>query len=387
MSGPQRHPESAWITAVARTPITGRSRAQGRIGAGELAAGPVAAVAAGTRPAAVVLGNCAGPGGNLGRIAALSAGLGVQTPGWTVDAQCGAGLLAVAQAARHAVDTGRPAVGGGVESPSTAPERSLDGVPYAQAPMVPAGWDDPGMTAAADALAAARGISRARQERLALRSHALARVGTLLLPGDDGPRALAPSALSRFPAVTPGADPATAVTGATAARIADGAAAVLLVPGSVAAAATVAPAGPPGDAAALRPCRVVASALTGGDPALPGIGPVAVVREVLDAAGIALAEVAVVEVVEAYAAQVWAVLDELGLSAEAGAARADDWGVDPRVNAEGGALAFGHPWGASGAVAATHAVRRLQSCPPGSSALVACAVGGGMGVALMLEVA
>ncbi|MCR8676591.1 acetyl-CoA C-acyltransferase, partial [Micrococcus sp. HG099] len=135
------------------------------------------------------------------------------------------------------VDTGRPAVGGGVESPSTAPERSLDGVPYAQAPMVPAGWDDPGMTAAADALAAARGISRARQERLALRSHALARVGALLLPGDDGPRALAPSALSRFPAVTPGADPATAVTGATAARIADGAAAVLLVPGSAAAAA------------------------------------------------------------------------------------------------------------------------------------------------------
>lgn len=381
----------AWITAVARTPITGRSRAQGAIGAGELAAGAVAEVAAGAEPGAVVLGNCAGPGGNLARIAALGAGLGTHVPGWSVDAQCGAGLLAVAQAAQHAVLTGRACVGGGVESPSTAPERSRGGVPYAQAPMVPAGWEDPGMTAAADALAAARGISRTRQERLTARSHALALAGPLCRPDDDGPRTLTPAALARFPVVTPGADPATAVTGATAARIADGAAAVLVRPGpgpwpEDALARTDAPHAGPSYAPVLRPCRVLATALTGGDPALPGIAPVAAAREVLAAAGLDVADLAVVEVVEAYAAQVWAVLDELGLSAECDAA-GDEWGVDPRVNAEGGALAFGHPWGASGAVAAVHAVRRLQGCPSGASALLACAVGGGMGVAMILEVA
>ena len=117
-----------------------------------------------------------------------------------------------------------------------------------------------------------------------------------------------------------------------------------------------------------------------------------------------------IEVVEAYAAQALATLDELGLAGEPGGApegvvaeadagagdraaprprpgpRFDAWGVDPRVNAGGGALAFGHPWGASGAVAVVHAVRRLQGEPPGSRALVTCAVAGGMGVALLLEV-
>ena len=386
-----------WITAVSRTPVTARSRAQAHLGAGELAAGPVGEVAAGTHPAAVVLGNGAGPGGNVARIAALAAGLGVATPGWTVDAQCGAGLVAVAQAAGHAVATGRACVGGGVESPSTAPERSIDGVSYAQAPMVPAGWDDPGMTAAADALAAARGIGRARQESFAARSHVLALAGGLRLPDDDGPRRLDAAALARFRAVTPGADSATAVTGATAARIADGAAAVLVTPHSAVVRETdgVSTASVRG-VDVLRPCRVLSWSLTGVDPALPGLGPVSAVRDALDAAGRTLEGVAVVELVEAYAAQVLAALDDLGLTGASGtsapgasgpATAHDPWGVDPRVNAAGGALALGHPWGASGAVAVVHAVRRLQAEPPGAVGLAACAVGGGMGAAMVLEVA
>ena len=399
-------PQNLWITAAARTPITARSRAQAHLGAGELAASVVGRLGSGPGssedPAAVVLGNCTGPGGNLGRIAALGAGLGEQVPGWTVDAQCGSGLLAVLQAAQHASLTGASCIGGGVESPSTAPTRSIGGVPYAQAPMVPVGWHDPGMTAAADALALQRGIGRERQERFAARSHALAVSSETRLDGDDGPRRLDVRALARFTAVRAEAEPTTAVTGATAARIADGAAAVRVEP---------AHSKPSVGAAALgRPCRVVAGALTGGDPALPGLAPVAAVRRVLGQTGLGLEDLAVIEVVEAYAAQALATLDELGLAGEPGGApegvvaeadagagdraaprprpgpRFDAWGVDPRVNAGGGALAFGHPWGASGAVAVVHAVRRLQGEPPGSRALVTCAVAGGMGVALLLEV-
>ena len=404
-------PQNLWITAAARTPITARSRAQAHLGAGELAASVVGRLGSGPGssedPAAVVLGNCTGPGGNLGRIAALGAGLGEQVPGWTVDAQCGSGLLAVLQAAQHASLTGASCIGGGVESPSTAPTRSIGGVPYAQAPMVPVGWHDPGMTAAADALALQRGIGRERQERFAARSHALAVSSETRLDGDDGPRRLDARALARFTAVRAEADAATAVTGATAARIADGAAAVLVEPGRPgqwhAAPAGVGP-------EAVRPCRIVAGELTGGDPALPGLAPVDAVRRVLGQTGLGLEDLAVIEVVEAYAAQALATLDELGLAGEPGGApegvvaeadagagdraaprprpgpRFDAWGVDPRVNAGGGALAFGHPWGASGAVAVVHAVRRLQGEPPGSRALVTCAVAGGMGVALLLEV-
>ena len=399
-------PQNLWITAAARTPITARSRAQAHLGAGELAASVVGRLGSGPgsseAPAAVVLGNCTGPGGNLGRIAALGARLGEPVPGWTVDAQCGSGLLAVLQAAQHASLTGASCIGGGVESPSTAPTRSIGGVPYAQAPMVPVGWHDPGMTAAADALALQRGIGRERQERFAARSHALAVSSETRLDGDDGPRRLDARALARFTAVRAEAEPATAVTGATAARIADGAAAVRAEPDH---------SRPSVGAAALgRPCRVVAGALTGGDPALPGLAPVAAVRRVLGQTGFGLEDLAVIEVVEAYAAQALATLDELGLAGEPGGApegvvaeadagagdraapsprpgpRFDAWGVDPRVNAGGGALAFGHPWGASGAVAVVHAVRRLQGEPPGSRALVTCAVAGGMGVALLLEV-
>ncbi|CAM4048687.1 Acetyl-CoA C-acyltransferase [Micrococcus flavus] len=167
--------------------------------------------------------------------------------------------------------------------------------------------------------------------------------------------------------MTPGADPDTAVTGGTAARIADGAAAVLLEPGV------------PDTAPLARPVRLAGGTVTGGDPALPGIAPVAAVRAALDEVGWALEDLAVVEVVEAYAAQALATLDDLGLTD-------GDAGVDPRVNAAGGALALGHPWGASAAVALVRAVHRLQEQPPGARGLVACAVAGGMGVAALLEV-
>ncbi|MDO5635244.1 MAG: acetyl-CoA C-acyltransferase [Micrococcus sp.] len=369
-----------WITAAARTAVTGRSRAQAHLSAGELAAQVVAGVSTGD-PAeavgAVVLGNCTGPGGNLGRIAALSAGLGITTPGWSVDGQCGSGLLAVITGAAHAAATGAAVVAGGVESPSTAPQRSLDGVPYTQAPMTPAGWPDPGMTAAADALAEQAGILRSRQEAFAVASHAKAltarrrglHAGRLGQVPDDGPRALTRAMVARFPTAENEAEPDWAHTAATAARIADGAAAVRLEPHV----------GQPrtrevGDDTGLTPVRILASALTGDDPALPGAGAVAAMQYALQSAGTTLAELAAVEVVEAYAAQTLYTLDALGVAED-----------DPRVNAWGGALALGHPWGASGAIALTTLIHRLHAEPTGSRGAVCAAVAGGMGVALIVE--
>jgi acetyl-CoA C-acetyltransferase len=375
------------ILAAARTPVTGRSRTQGHRTADELAAPVLAHLAetTGQVPAGVVLGNCWGPGGNVGRLAALGAGFGTGCVGWSVDAQCGSGLVAIQQAADHVLRTGSTAAAGGTESTSTAPERTLDGVAYRQAPMAPAGFPDPGMTQAADDLARLRAIPRDRQDAFAARSHRLARRhGDLrsreIVPGlghDDGPRALGPEVLSRFRPVL-GREGST-VTPGTAARISDGAAAVLLVPESRVDRAR------PG---ATAPCRLRSWTLTGGDPALPGLTPVAAVRAALEEAGVGPGEVAAVELVEAYASQSLAALDELGLAGTgsvASGAEPDADGIDPRVNAAGGALALGHPWGASGALAVVRLVHRLDEMSPGALGVAACAIGGGMGAAIVLE--
>lgn len=326
----------------------------------------------------VVLGNCMGPGGNPARVSALAAGLGVEVPGVTVDRQCGSGLAAVLDAAT-AIRAGddRPRLAGGVESPSTAPVRSLDGVPYDRASFAPQGWPDPDMVRAAEDLAAADGISRERQDAHAARSHQRARaardegrfaaelVPVAGLTADDS-IGVAEPLLSRLPALFEGGT----LTAGTATRISDGAAAVAIVPRRLAGRA-------PG--LVLRGHAVV-----GCDPALPGIGAAPAVRAALDSAGADLGDVAAFEIVEAFAAQSLAVLDRLGL--------ADD---DPRVCADGGALALGHPWGASGAISVVRLFGRLvrgsapagtPGAPAGTLGVAAASVGGGLGVAAVFEV-
>lgn len=390
------------IAAGVRTPFTGRSRALGEVDEAQLAAAAVngAACRAGRTPEAVILGSCIGPGGNVGRRAALAAGLGTQTPGWSVDAQCGSGMVAVQQGIAHVAATGSAVCAGGVESPSTAPTRSLHGVPYARAPFTPEGHPDPDMLEAADELARRRGISRQRQEHYALRSHELARHQVDLLAAervsvprttgptsaeqpdpvrdDDGPRPMAPQLLARFPTLRESPDlPRTGsphngatVTAATTARIADGAAALLLMPGSPHSGETAPP--PAG------PQWTVRSAVTvGGDPALPGEIPAAAIRRACQQAGLGVDDLAAVELVEAFSAQVLACLDDLGL------AGGDE--VDPRVNAAGGALALGHPWGASGAAVVVRLIHRLAAAPLGARGVASCAIGGGMASALVLE--
>ena len=372
------------LVEALRTPIGTAGRSLARLTAPDLAAPLVTALADrlaghGIAPGDVrdvVLGNCTGPGGNVARVAALQAGLPVSVPGLTVDRQCGSGLAAIAVAAAI-VRTERGAVlAGGTESASTAPWRSwppeAGGQPvrYERAPFAPAALGDPDMGPAADLLARDCGVTRADQDRYAARSHARAvatqQVGGFdaeLLPvggvtRDDRPRARLTA--ERLARLRPAFRPEGTVTAGNSCGVNDGAALVTVVD-----AATHRRLGVPG-------LRVLAAATAGVAPDRPGRGLVPATRLALDRAGVTLEEIDVVELNEAFAGQVLACCAELGL--------------DPaRVCPEGGALALGHPWGASGAVLAVRLFSQLVRRPGGRLGLAAIAVGGGQGVAMVVE--
>ena len=333
----------------------------------------------------VVIGNCRGPGGNPARVALLAAGLGTGVPGVTVDRQCGSGQEAVHQAATAVLAGGADLVlAGGAESASTAPWRlarptTPAGLPvvYERAQFAPSEIGDPDMGPAAETVAARCGVTRQRQDAYAARSHALtlaaARAGAFdaeLVPvggvtGDERPRALTEAVLSRLrPAFVPGGT----VTAGNCCGVSDGAAAVAVVPESVRAAL-----GAPG--LALRGWVCV-----GLDPNTPGLGPVPAVARLLKGAGVELAEVGVVEMTEAFAAQVLACTDALGLDP-----------LDPlspdaeRVCPQGGAISMGHPWGASGAMLLVRLFAQMVRVDGPRLGIATCAVGGGQGLALLAE--
>ncbi|MFF0866501.1 thiolase family protein [Nonomuraea sp. NPDC003560] len=366
------------VVAARRTPIGTAGHAFKDVTVDRLAAPVIEAVAAEAgRPVDdVVLGNCMGPGGNVARVSALAAGLGHGVPGLTVDRQCGSGLAAILVAGQ-AVTAGEMdlVIAGGAESASTAPLRTPRGAdrPYDRAPFAPEGHPDPDMGPAAEALAGAYGISRARQDDYARLSHAKALAARAagafdqeIVPvggrsEDQRPRALRAASLARLPAAFV---PGGTVTAGNSSPVSDGAAAVALAP----------------ERAGLPGLRLLAGSVVGCDPALPGWGPVPAVRRVLARAGVDMGRVAAVEIVEAFAAQVLAVTDALGL---------DPLEADrDRVCAGGGALALGHPWGATGAVVVTRLFSRLvrAGAPAGTLGLAAAAVGGGLGVAALFEV-
>ena len=333
----------------------------------------------------VVIGNCRGPGGNPARVALLAAGLGTGVPGVTVDRQCGSGQEAVHQAATLVLAGGADLVlAGGAESASTAPWRlarptTPAGLPvvYERAQFAPSEIGDPDMGPAAETVAARCGVTRQRQDAYAARSHALtlaaARAGAFdaeLVPvggvtGDERPRALTEAVLSRLrPVFVPGGT----VTAGNCCGVSDGAAAVAVVPESVRAAL-----GAPG--LALRGWVCV-----GLDPNTPGLGPVPAVARLLKGAGVELAEVGVVEMTEAFAAQVLACTDALGLDP------LDQLGPDAgRVCPQGGAIAMGHPWGASGAMLLVRLFAQMVRVDGPRLGIATCAIGGGQGLALLAE--
>ncbi|NKX53877.1 thiolase family protein [Arthrobacter mobilis] len=327
----------------------------------------------------VVIGNAVGGGGNLARLALLEAGLPDSVPGVTVDRQCGSGLDAIVLACRLvASGAGQLYLAGGVESCSTAPLRahrlsSAPGAPdfYARSRFSPEAIGDPDMGVAAEAVAARWDVSRADQDTFALASHrraaAAAAAGVFaeeIVPAagiagsaaDEGPRGnLGPELLRRFPAAFV---PSGTVTAGNSCADADGAAVVLVA--SRAAAARL------GFGAGLG---FLAAGTAGTDPNFPGIGGGRAGARLLAGHGLRGADLDRVEFNEAFAAQALASLRMLG--------------VDPeRANLQGGALAFGHPYGASGAFLV---LRLLQQCRgrDGGISLAAASIAGGMGTAAL----
>ena len=369
------------VVAATRSPIGTAGRSLSGHTADRLAAPVLAATLArsGLAPdevTDVVLGNCMGPGGDVARSAALAAGLPVHVPALTVDRQCASGLAAIEVADRF-VRGGAPAVlAGGVESVSTAPWRhwppvdGADPVRYERAPFAPEGWDDPDMGVANDLLAQEAGVTRARQDEYAARSHARAVAARdagafadeiVAIDGvdrDDRPRATL--TLDKLARLRPAFRVDGTVTAGNSCGISDGAAAVAVVDE-----ATHARLGLPG-------LRILATATAGVEPHRPGRGLVPAVRAAVQRSGIGLDALDALEVNEAFAGQVLACCDELGL--------------DPlRVCADGGALALGHPWGASGAVLVVRLFHRLVTQRRGTLGLAAIAAGGGQGVAMVVQ--
>lgn len=339
----------------------------------------------------VVIGNAVGGGGNVARLAGLEAGLPVSVPGLTVDRQCGSGLDAVALASRLvAAGGGAVYLAGGVESISTAPlraHRNGAGDPefFSRAQFAPAGYGDPDMGTAAENVAGHFRVSRARQDEFALRSHqravAAAASGVfdaeiVPLPGgpgpdgtpevlpqvtaDDGPRrGLTAAVLARFP---PAFVAGGTVTAGNSCFDADGAAAVVVT--SVERAREL---------GARDGLLVLGTDTTGVDPRLLGIGAAAAGDRLLAGHGRTAADLGLVEFNEAFASQTIACLERLG--------------IDPvRANLDGGALALGHAYGASGAVLVTRLLAQARRAPvQGQLALALISIAGGMGTAALLE--
>lgn len=371
------------VVAARRTPIGTAGHALRGVDVVGLAAPVLAALLADVRGLGlptpiedVVLGNVVGPGGNPARVAALAAGLGEQVPGVTVDRQCGSGQEAVHQGAAAVLAGAGLVLAGGVESASTAPTRTWpSGTTYDRAPFAPADLGDPDMGQAAEDVAERCGVTRERQDAYALRSHrstvAAAEHGAFDVEmvavagvlADERPRPrMSAELLARLPSAF---RPGGTVTAGNACGVSDGAAAVALVPEELRA-------GVPG--LALR-----GWVACGVDPRLPGLGPVPAVHTLLERTGTALGDVAVIETTEAFAAQLLACTDALGL---------DPLGADAhRLNAQGGAIALGHPWGASGTLLVVRLFARMvrADLPAGTLGIATCAVGGGQGLALLVE--
>ena len=367
------------VVAALRTPIGTAGRSLAEVDAASLAA-PVLRRLADDLPRLavndVVLGNCMGPGGDVARVAALAAGLPVEVPALTVDRQCGGGLAAVTTAAALVCATPGLVLAGGTESASTSPWRFWPPSPgqepqrYERAPFAPADLGDPDMGLAADLLAAERGVSRERQDAYAAeshtRAHAAQQTGAYadeIVPVGDVDRDDRPRpgmTVERLARLRPTFRPEGTVTAGNACGVNDGAAAVAVVDADT------------HERLGLPGLRILATATVGVDPNRPGIGIVPAVHAALDRAGVWLEEVDVVELNEAFAGQVLACCDELGL--------------DPaRVCPEGGALALGHPWGASGAVLVVRLFSQMVRQERGRYGLAAIAVGGGQGVAMVVE--
>ncbi|MGB3147368.1 MAG: acetyl-CoA C-acyltransferase [Paracoccaceae bacterium] len=363
------------IAAAARTAVAPRGGAFAAVELQDLAAPVIRRLLAmaGLAESAVdelVLGNALGAGGNPARLAALAAGLPERVAGLTIDRQCCSGLDALKiGAAMIGAGQADIVIAGGAESYSRRPLRYrtfADGAPplaYDRPAFSPWSDRDPDLAVAADALARDLSISRAAQDQWAIGSHAKARaaqtrLGAEIVPvcglsHDPFARDLTPRLCARAAAISGN------VTAANTAVAADAAAFCLMM--STATALRL----------AIPAVAFVGCATVGDRPECPGLAPVAAIKEVLGRTGLCPGDLAVAEVMEAYAAQAIACVEGAGLDAA-------------QVNLGGGALARGHPIGASGAVNAVRLFHELRA-RPGAYGLAAIAAAGGLGSAFILR--
>jgi len=394
----------AWIVAALRTPFGRYGGALASVRPDDLAAAVIRALVerSGIDPAIVedVILGCANQAGednrNVARMAALLAGLPVEVGGLTVNRLCGSGLQAVNSAA-HAIFAGDGDVfiAGGVESMSRAPYVMLkpeSAYERGTHDLVDTtlGWRfvNPALAAAhhpysmgetGENVAERLGISREDQDAFALASqrNAAAAVSegryrdqlvpvaapqrkgeSILVSADEQPRP--DSTAEGLARLRPAFREGGTVTAGNSSGINDGASAALVVEAERA------------RALGLRPmARVVATAVAGVDPAVMGLGPIPATRKALERAGLAVGELDLVELNEAFASQSIACVRELGL--------------DPaRVNVDGGAIALGHPLGASGGRLITTLVHGLRRTG-GRYGLASMCIGVGQGIATIVE--
>ena len=335
---------------------------------------------------------------NVARHAALLAGFPATTPAQTLNRLCASGLAAVVEAARAiTVGDGDLYLAGGVESMSRAPFAMAKAeAPYSREARVfdttlGARFPNPrlaklvgsdSMPETGDNVAREQGIAREEADRFALRSQERAEraratgflageiapvevpgpgKGTTVVRVDEHPRpGTTLEALAGLKPLFAGG----VVTAGNASGINDGAAALLI--GSRAA----------GERAGARPlARILSAAAVGVEPRVMGIGPAFAIPKALARAGLGLSQMDVIEVNEAFASQVLACLKLLGVPFD-----------DPRVNPNGGAIALGHPLGASGARLALAAARELRR-RGGGRAVVSLCIGVGQGLAMVMEAA
>ena len=394
-----------FICDAVRTPIGRYGGSLSSVRADDLAAIPIAALLARNPkldPAAIdeVLYGCANQAGednrNVARMAALLAGLPQDVPGATINRLCGSGIDAVGTAAR-AIRAGEIelAIAGGVESMSRAPfvmPKADSAFSRANAvydttigwrfvnPKMKAAWGIDAMPETAENVADDFKVSREDQDAFALRSQARAaaaqksgfferEIVPVTLPSrkgdpvvvskDEHPRETTMEALAKLKPIVR-AD--GTVTAGNASGVNDGSAAVILASAAAA------------ERHGLTPrARVIAMATAGVAPRIMGIGPAPATRKLLEKAGKTIGQIDVVELNEAFAAQGLATMRMLGLPDDAA-----------HVNPNGGAIALGHPLGASGARLVLTAVSQLHATG-GRYAVATMCIGVGQGIAMLVE--
>ena len=397
--------KQAFICDAIRTPFGRYGGALSSVRADDLAALPIKALMARNpgvdwQSVTDVLYGCANQAGednrNVARMASLLAGLPLEVPGATLNRLCGSGLDALGTAAR-AIKAGEATlmIAGGVESMSRAPfVMPKSDTAFGRANAVydtTIGWrfvnklmkeayGVDAMPETAENVATDYKIEREAQDRMALASQqkavAAQQAGYLameitpvtlaqkkgdpvVVSQDEHPRATSLESLAKLKGVV---RPDGTVTAGNASGVNDGACALLLADEATAAKNGLTPR-----------ARIVGMATAGVPPRVMGIGPAPAVQKVLALTGLTLAQMDVIELNEAFAAQGLAVLRLLGL--------ADN---DARVNRWGGAIALGHPLGASGARLATTAVSQLHQSG-GRYAVCTMCIGVGQGIAVVLE--